>query len=108
MRQLHTKSGTTQRFSNFALEIRKAIARANTHNRIPGYFLEVTKNANGEEIVSGTPRTNLPVDHPAFQPKKFARRRLGPHGMNPPQWDNRPFAELVKGKGRRKPTPNKQ
>lgn len=104
MRQLYAKSGSTQRFSNFALDVRKAISRANENNRIPGYHLTLFRNADGEEIVAGNSRSNLGVDHPAFQPKKFTRRRVGVHGMNPPQWDNRPFAELVQsqGKARRK------
>lgn len=96
MRQLYAKSGSTQRFSNFALDVRKAIARANESNRIPGYHLTLMRNGDGDEIVLGNSRSNLAVDHPAFQPKKFSRRRMAPHGMNPPQWDNRPFAELAR------------
>lgn len=101
MRQLYEKSGTTQRFSNFALEVRRAVQRANQEQRIPGYHIEITKNADGAEIVAGLSRARLGIDHPAFQPHKNPRRRVTAGGFaNPPKHDNRPLAALIKGKKR--------
>lgn len=114
MRQLHAKSGSTQRFSNFALDVRKVVARINADDAsgqgLPGYHIEISRNADGEEIISGNARSNLAVDHPLFQPKKFMRRRMGPHGINPPQWDNRPLAKAApKPRAKRRaPTPNNE
>lgn len=107
MRQLHKKSGTTQRFSNFALEVRHAVQRANQENRIPGYHIEISRNAEGEEIVSGISRAQLGRDHPGFQPRSHPQRRLTPGGFaNPPKHDNRAFAALVKPKkGSKAPAP---
>lgn len=113
MRQLHIKSCSPQRFSNFALDVRKAIARINEREQsgepgskgLPGYQIEITRNDEGEEVVSGVSRAHLAMTHPGFEPKKNPRRRVGQGGMHPQRWDNRPLAKLV-GKGKTaKPSP---
>lgn len=103
MRQLHAKSGSTQRFSNFALDVRKALKRATEDNRIPGYALSISRNADGEEVVSGVSRALLAVDDPQFQPKAFPRRRVTPGGMTPPKHDNRPLARVLSSPKKPKP-----
>lgn len=109
MRQLHAKSCSPQRFSNFALDVRKIIARLNraeeSNKGLPGYRISLSRNEDGEEIVSGIARSQLAVTDPAFQPKKNPRRRITQSGMNPPQWDNRPFAKLVGKQKKPKPSP---
>lgn len=107
MRQLHVKSCSPQRFSNFALDVRKIVARLNrdeeANKGLPGYRITLSRNEDGEEIVSGIARSQLAITDPAFQPKRNPRRRITQSGVNPPQWDNRAFAELA-GK-RKKPKP---
>lgn len=113
MRQLHAKSGSSQRFSNFALDVRKIVARLNKEedgNRgLPGYQVSISRNADGDEIVSGVARSQLAITDPGFQPKKNPRRRITHSGMNPPQYDNRPLAALSgKGKKPRRETPDEE
>lgn len=100
MKQLHKKSCSPQRFSNFALDVRKVISRINKTNRIPGYQITLSRNADGDEIVSGLSRSRLAVTDPGFQPPKNPRRRVTHNGVNPPQHDNTAFAEMVGGKKR--------
>jgi len=111
MRQLHTKSCSPQRFSNFALDVRKAVARINEREErenkgLPGYHIEITRNDDGEEVVSGISRAHLSISHPGFKPKKNPRRRVTAGGMNPAPYDNRALAKLAKGSKKSKPTPD--
>jgi len=111
MRQLHTKSCSPQRFSNFALDVRKAIARINEREErenkgLPGYHIEITRNDDGEEVVSGISRARLSLTHPGFKPRKNPRRRVTPGGLNPAPYDNRPMAQLAGRSKKAKPSPD--
>ncbi|WP_082171637.1 replication initiator protein A [Methylobacterium indicum] len=109
MKQLHTKSGSPQRLSNFALDVRKIIKRLNSDDEsnkgLPGYQVSLGRNEEGDELVRGVSRSQLAISDPGFQPKKNPRRRVTQGGINPPQWDNRPFAELVGKRKKAKPSP---
>ena len=48
MKQLHEKSGSMARLANFACDIRKAVSA----NTLPEYGLEITRNREGEEVVT--------------------------------------------------------
>ena len=48
MKQLHEKSGSMSKLSNFACDIRKAVST----NALPEYGLEITRNRGGEEVVT--------------------------------------------------------
>src|SRR6266436_1017250 len=56
MRQLYEKSGSSDRFSNFAISIRRLVKS----NHLPEYSLELQRNGEGEEVVYIMPRTALP------------------------------------------------
>ncbi len=72
MRQLYDKSGSCARFSDFALDVRKAV-EADT---LPEYTLSVRDNGQGEEVVHFQPRATLTSSDPRFQMKRFPGRRL--------------------------------
>lgn len=72
MRQLYEKSGSCARFSDFALDMRKAV-EADT---LPEYALSLQDNGAGEEVIHFQPRAALPACDPRFQMKRFAGRRL--------------------------------
>ena len=48
MKQLHEKSGSMARLANFACDIRKAVSA----NALPEYDLEITRNREGEEVIT--------------------------------------------------------
>ena len=48
MKQLHEKSGSMARLANFACDIRKAVSA----NALPEYGLEISRNREGEEVVT--------------------------------------------------------
>jgi plasmid replication initiation protein len=73
MRQLHEKSGSAARISDFAIDIRKA-AEA---NQIPEYDMVITRNAEGEECVHFLNRTHLAPGHPNKEFQRHPRRRIG-------------------------------
>lgn len=73
MKQLHHKSGSTQRFADFAKELRRAVER----QRLPGYWLELVRNSEGEEVLNFTERYQLSTDHPGFQFKRLPRPPMG-------------------------------
>ena len=73
MKQLHHKSGTTQRMADFAKELRRTVKR----QRLPGYWLELVKNSEGEEVLHFTERCQLPSDHEGFEFKRFSRPPMG-------------------------------
>lgn len=74
MKQLHHKSGSTQRVADFAKELRRVVER----QRIPGYWLELHRNAEGEEVLHFTERCQLATDHPGFEPKRLPRLAIAP------------------------------
>jgi plasmid replication initiation protein len=55
MRQLFEKSGSSARFSDFAIDIRKAVLA----NQIPEYVFSLSKDFEGEEAVHILPRMHL-------------------------------------------------
>ncbi|RSU56219.1 RepA replication protein [Sphingomonas sp. S-NIH.Pt1_0416] len=73
MKQLHHKSGSTQRVADFAKELRRAVER----QRLPGYWLELVRNDEGEEVLNFTERCQLSTDHPGFQFKRLPRPPMG-------------------------------
>src|SRR5215469_2336045 len=72
MRQLYEKSGSTSRFSDFALDVRKVIEE----DALPEYALTLHRNEDGEEVVSFLPREQLSVTDPRFQGSRHPRRRI--------------------------------
>ena len=81
MRQLHHKSGSTQRLADFAKELRRTVER----QRIPGYWLKLSRNSKGEEVLHFTERCQLAPDHPGYSPKRLPRLHVGQltGGQNP-------------------------
>lgn len=73
MKQLHHKSGSTQRLADFAKELRRTVER----QRLPGYWVELHKNSEGEEVLHFTERCQLSVDHPGFQFRRLPRSHIG-------------------------------
>jgi hypothetical protein len=73
MRQLYEKSGSTARFSDFALDVRKA-AKANA---LPEYCLRIDKNGEGEEITHMIRRNFLSVMDANYEAPRSLRRRQG-------------------------------
>ena len=52
MKDLYERSGSTNRFGNFALTVRKVVKE----NRLPNYVLNIHKGQSGDEIVSMVPK----------------------------------------------------
>ncbi len=77
MRQLHHKSGSTQRLADFAKELRRTVEK----QRIPGYWLELLRTSEGEEVLTFTERCQLDFKHPGYSTKRLPR--LSPRGQNP-------------------------
>lgn len=73
MTQLHMKSGSTQRLADFAKELRRTVER----QRLPGYWLQLLRNSEGQEVLHFTERCQLPVDHPGFSPGRLPRTSIG-------------------------------
>ena len=73
MKQLHHKSGSTQRLADFAKELRRTVER----QRLPGYWLELHKNTDGEEVLHFTARCQLAPDHRGYQAKRLPRLAIG-------------------------------
>jgi plasmid replication initiation protein len=72
MRQLFEKSGSSARFSDFALDIREVVRS----NQLPEYELSIVRNGEGEEIVRFIHRSRLSVSDPRFEiPRAPMRRR---------------------------------
>jgi plasmid replication initiation protein len=72
MRQLYEKSGSCARFSDFALDVRKAVAS----DSLPEYTVSVRDNGQGEEVVHFQPRAALSATDPRFEVRRFPGRRL--------------------------------
>ncbi len=73
MAQLHMKSGSTQRLADFAKELRRTVER----QRLPGYWLQILRNSEGQEVLHFTERCQLPVSHPGFSPQRLPRTSIG-------------------------------
>lgn len=72
MRQLHKKSGSAARFSDFACDIRQVAAA----NNLPDYEVTLHKNREDDECLHFVHRSLLSVDHPRYQAPRFPRRRV--------------------------------
>ena len=72
MRQLYEKSGSTSRFSDFALDVRKVVEL----NSLPEYISEIHKNEEGDEIVRFLRRDQLDVNDPRYESPRHSRRRV--------------------------------
>ncbi len=79
MRQLHAKSGSAARLSDFALDVRRVAAE----DALPEYTLSIHRNAEGEEVVSFLRRSNLRPSDPRFAAERAPRRRQG-RGISAP------------------------
>ncbi|MEJ7607531.1 MAG: replication initiator protein A [Bryobacteraceae bacterium] len=73
MRQLYEKSGSSARFSDFALDVRRICVA----DKLPEYSLQMSRNRDGEDIVYMIRRSRLPMDDPRFEMPRSPRRRLG-------------------------------
>ena len=62
MPQLYDKSGSTSRFSDFAIDIRKVV----DENRLPEYVCSLTKNGEGDECIHLIHRSYLSVHDPLY------------------------------------------
>ena len=72
MRQLYEKSGSTSRFSDFAIDVRKVVEA----DSLPEYTAMLHKNEEGDEIVHFLKRDRLPADDPRFESPRHPRRRI--------------------------------
>jgi plasmid replication initiation protein len=73
MRQLYEKSGSTSRFSDFAIDVRKVIEA----DSLPEYTAMMHKNEEGDEVVHFLRRALLSVDDPRYETPRHPRRRVG-------------------------------
>lgn len=71
MRQLFDKSGSSARFSDFAIDIRRVVA----NNQLPEYELSIDRNGEGNEIVRFIHRAQLSLDDPAREYPRAPMRR---------------------------------
>ncbi|QVL30786.1 replication initiator protein A [Telmatocola sphagniphila] len=74
MRQLYEKSGSTARFSDFAIDVRKLVEL----NQLPEYSLYLHRNEQEEEVINFLRRSQLGVDDPNYQFERNPKRRLTP------------------------------
>jgi hypothetical protein len=72
MRQLYQKSGSTSRFSDFAIDVRKVVEA----DSLPEYTSVLHKNEEGDEIVHFVKRDHLDVNDPRYETPRHPRRRL--------------------------------
>lgn len=72
MRQLYEKSGSSARFSDFALDVRKVVEQ----DSLPEYTAMIHKNDEGEEIIHFVRRDTLDVDDPRYETRRHPRRRI--------------------------------
>jgi plasmid replication initiation protein len=71
MRQLYEKSGSSARYSDFALDIRQVVEA----NQLPEYELTIRRNEEGDEIVHFVHRSQLATTHPHYQMPRAPMRR---------------------------------
>lgn len=72
MRQLYEKSGSSSRFSDFAIDVRKIIEA----DSLPEYTTVLRKNGEGDEVVHFIKRDQLSVDDPRYELPRSPRRRM--------------------------------
>ncbi len=72
MRQLYEKSGSAARFSDFAIDVRKAVEA----DALPEYTVSIHRTAK-DEVVSFIGRKSLAATDPRFEPSRNPRRRVG-------------------------------
>lgn len=73
-RQLYEKSGSLDRFANFALHLRQSVERQS----IPEYWLSVHDSEQEEEILHFIRRSQLPQGHAGAVGVELRRRRTQP------------------------------
>ena len=73
-RQLYEKSGSLARFSDFAIDIRKIVAR----QTIPEYWLSIHRNEYDEELLHFIRRSCLPPGHEGSTGIELRKRRTRP------------------------------
>jgi plasmid replication initiation protein len=73
-RQLYEKSGSTDRFANFALHIRRIVERQS----LPEYWLSIHHNDYDEEILHFIRRSCLPPGHEGATGIELRKRRIKP------------------------------
>jgi hypothetical protein len=81
MKQLHEKSGSAARLSDFAIDIRRVVES----NGLPEYELAIHRNEEGDEIVRFVHRVHLSLDHPRREYPRFPGRRQS-QGIFTPAW----------------------
>ena len=72
MRQLHEKSGSASRFSDFAIDVRKVVEM----DSLPEYTAMMHKNEEGEEVIHFLKRDLLALDDPRYETPRHPRRRV--------------------------------
>ena len=72
MRQLHEKSGSTSRLSDFAIDVRKVVEA----DSLPEYTAAIHKNEEGEEVIRFLKRDQLDMDDPRYETPRHPRRRM--------------------------------
>src|SRR5438270_4676675 len=72
MRQLYEKSGSSSRFSDFAIDVRKVVEM----DSLPEYTAMTHKNGEGEEVIHFLKRDLLAVDDPRYETPRHVRRRV--------------------------------
>jgi plasmid replication initiation protein len=72
MRQLYEKSGSTSRFSDFAIDVRKVVEA----DSLPEYTAMIHKNEEGEEVIHFLKRTLLAASDPRYEMPRYPRRRI--------------------------------
>jgi plasmid replication initiation protein len=73
-RQLYEKSGSLARFSDFAIDLRKIVARQS----IPEYWLSIHRNESDEEILHFIRRNCLPPGHEGSTGIELRKHRTRP------------------------------
>lgn len=77
LRQLHTKSGSTQPYGAFARDLRRAVQA----NDLPEYHVNLYDGDRGDECIHAVRRTLLAPNHPAYDADVFqqtGKRRTRP------------------------------
>lgn len=72
MRQLHEKSGSASRLSDFAIDVRKVVEM----DSLPEYTAMMHKNEEDEEVIHFLKRDQLALDDPRYETRRHPRRRV--------------------------------
>ena len=88
MRQLHEKSGSTSRLSDFAIDVRKVVDA----DSLPEYTAIMHKNEEGEEVIHFMRRTLLAPADPRHEYPRNPRRRVS-RGITQKSWKSNAVAE---------------